>query len=39
MGIGITDVTPENAKFFDVKDNNGALITQVEPDSPGAKAG
>ncbi len=39
MGVGITDVTPENAKFFDVKDANGALVTQVEPDSPGAKAG
>ncbi len=39
MGVGITDVTPENAKFFDVKNNNGAVITQVEPDSPGAKAG
>jgi len=39
MGVGITDVTPENAKFFDVHDNNGAVITQVEPDSPGAKAG
>ncbi len=39
MGVGITDVTPENAKFFDVKDNNGAVVTQVEPDSPGAKAG
>ena len=39
MGIGITDVTPENAKFFDLKDNRGAVITQVEPDSPGAKAG
>jgi serine protease Do len=39
MGVGITDVTPENAKFFDVHDNNGALISQVEPDSPGAKAG
>ena len=39
MGVGITDVTPENAKFFDVHDNNGAVVTQVEPDSPGAKAG
>ncbi len=39
MGVGITDVTPENAKFFDVTDNSGALVTQVEPDSPGAKAG
>ena len=39
MGVGITDVTPENAKFFDVNDSNGAVITQVEPDSAGAKAG
>ncbi len=39
IGVGITDVTPENAKFFDVKDNTGAVVTQVEPDSPGAKAG
>ncbi len=39
MGVGITDVTPENAKFFDMKDNNGAVVTQIEPDSPGAKAG
>jgi serine protease Do len=39
MGIGITDVTPENAKFFESKDNRGAIVTQVEPSSPGAKAG
>jgi serine protease Do len=39
MGVGITDVTPENSKFFALKDNTGAVITQVEPDSPGGKAG
>src|SRR5882762_5663258 len=39
VGIGITDVTPENAKFFESKDNYGAIVTQVEPSSPGAKAG
>lgn len=39
MGIGITDVTPENSKFFDMKSAEGAVITQVEPDSPAAKAG
>ena len=39
MGIGITDVTPENAKFFDVHDSDGAVVTQVEAGSPGAKAG
>ena len=39
IGIGISDITPENSKFFDMKNNEGAVITQVEPDSPGAKAG
>ncbi|MGA9393176.1 MAG: PDZ domain-containing protein, partial [Candidatus Sulfotelmatobacter sp.] len=39
MGIGISDVTPENAKFFHVDNNEGAVVTQVEPDSPAAKAG
>ena len=39
MGIGISDVTPENAKFFDVNDASGAVVTQVEPDSPASKAG
>src|SRR6266404_9616110 len=39
MGIGISDVTPENSKFFDVKKAEGALVTEVEPNSPGAKAG
>jgi serine protease Do len=39
MGIGISDVTPENAKFFDVTDANGAVVTQVEADSPASKGG
>jgi serine protease Do len=39
MGIGISDVTPENSKFFDVSDASGAVVTQVEPNSPAAKAG
>jgi serine protease Do len=39
MGIGITDVTPENSKFFEVSNNLGAVVTQVEPGSPGAKGG
>ena len=37
IGVGITDVTPENSKFFDLKDANGAVITEVQPDSPGAQ--
>src|SRR5579871_2588332 len=39
MGIGISDVTPENSKFFNLKKAEGALVTQVEPDTPAAKAG
>jgi serine protease Do len=39
IGVGITDVTPENFKFFDAKDANGAVISGVQPDSPGARAG
>jgi serine protease Do len=39
IGIGIADVTPENAKFFDEKTAIGGVVTQVDPDSPGAKAG
>jgi serine protease Do len=39
IGIGISDVTPENSKFFKMTDASGAIVTQVESDSPGAKAG
>jgi serine protease Do len=39
VGIGIADVTPENVKFFHMDKATGALVSQVEPDSPGAKAG
>jgi serine protease Do len=39
IGIGIADVTPDNAKFFQMSSATGALVTQVEPNSPGGKAG
>jgi serine protease Do len=39
MGIGISDVTPENAKFFDMSHSSGAVVTQVEGNSPAGKAG
>jgi serine protease Do len=39
IGVGINDVTPENATFFHLQDASGALVSQVEPDSPGSKAG
>jgi serine protease Do len=32
-------VTPENAKFFGDSTAMGGVVTQVEPDSPGSKAG
>jgi serine protease Do len=41
MGISITDVSPENAQFFHLPDTDtsGAVVDQVEADSPAAKAG
>jgi serine protease Do len=39
IGISISDVTPDNAKFFNMNHPTGALVSQVEPNSPGAKAG
>jgi serine protease Do len=39
IGIGVADVTPENAKFFDETNPSGAVVTQVEPDSPASRAG
>jgi serine protease Do len=39
IGISIEDVTPQNAKFFDVKKAVGAVVSDVTADSPGGKAG
>jgi serine protease Do len=39
MGIGIADVTPDNSKFFHMDTAVGAVVSQVESDSPGARAG
>ncbi len=39
IGIGISDITPDNSRFFHMDKAVGAVVTQVEPDSPGAKAG
>jgi len=39
MGVGINDVTPENAAFFHLDNASGALISQVDPDSPASKGG
>jgi serine protease Do len=39
IGIQIADVTPDNAKFFHLSKAAGALVSDVQPDGPGAKAG
>jgi serine protease Do len=39
IGVGIQEVTPELARAFHVSAEKGALISGVEANSPGAKAG
>jgi len=39
LGIGIQDLTPDLAKALGLERSGGALIAQVQPDSPAAKAG
>ena len=39
IGIGIQDLTPGLADSFGLKATGGALVSDVQPDSPGAKAG
>ncbi len=39
LGISMNDVTPDNAHFFNLKDASGAIVAQVTPGSPAAKAG
>jgi serine protease Do len=39
LGISMNDVTPENASFFKLQDADGAIVSQVTPDSPAAQGG
>jgi serine protease Do len=39
MGVSIQEVTPDLAKAFNVPAEKGALVANVEPNTPGAKAG
>ena len=39
IGIGMNDVTPDNAHFFNLQDANGAIVSQVTPDSPASRGG
>ncbi len=39
LGVGIQKITPELAKSFDLKDEKGALVSQVVKGGPADKAG
>jgi serine protease Do len=39
LGVQIQDLTPELARGFGVKQEKGALVAEVEPNGPAAKAG
>ena len=39
LGVMIQKITPELVKSFSLKDDNGALVGDVIPDGPAAKAG
>jgi serine protease Do len=39
IGVSVNDLTPENAHFFKMSEAGGAVISQVTPDAPGARAG
>lgn len=39
IGVGIQEVTPELARVFHVTPEQGALVSSIDPSSPGGKAG
>src|SRR3984957_16155357 len=39
LGVSLNDVTPANARFFNLKTATGAIAAQVTPDSPASQAG
>jgi serine protease Do len=39
LGVSLQPLTPELAEAFKVKDRKGALVAEVQPDSPAAQAG
>ena len=39
IGVQVQNVTPELAKSFNLSESKGALVAQVNPDSPAYKAG
>jgi serine protease Do len=39
LGISMNDVTPANARFFNLQNAEGVIVAQVTPDSPASKGG
>ncbi|MEG9436289.1 Do family serine endopeptidase [Edaphobacter sp. HDX4] len=39
LGISLNDVTPANAHFFNLQEATGAIVSQVNPNSPASKGG
>jgi serine protease Do len=39
LGVGIQSITPALAESFNLKNNKGALVSEVVPDAPAANAG
>ncbi|MDE1175657.1 MAG: Do family serine endopeptidase [Edaphobacter sp.] len=39
LGISLNDVTPDNAKFFNMQEASGAIVSQVSPNSPASRGG
>jgi serine protease Do len=39
LGIAMNDVTPDNAHFFNLQEAEGAIVSQVTPDSPASRGG
>ena len=39
LGVTIQDISPDLADQFQLKSSNGAVVSDVKPDAPAAKAG
>jgi serine protease Do len=39
LGVGIQPITPQLQESFNLKSRDGALVSEVKPDAPAAKAG
>ena len=39
LGMSMNDVTPDNARFFNLHDASGAIVAAVAPNSPASRAG